>query len=200
MPSHCLHLTVLEINYSLTEPEIEGLIQTLKSKIPEITDFTLSHRARLVKPMLGYDGAALALGFLPAAGEWSHEERSIKDDEYTYHHLRRDIYDLSKSTGITIASRYTVPSSHLTIGRFITKEGFSTTKGEQVVPCPEKMQEWIHTIECINRWLQDKYWPEAGHSIAQGGQWIIGQEQGLDCRKGKLWYGGGETVRLGQGF
>jgi len=34
-----------------------------------MTDYTLTHRARLIKPMLSYDGAALALSFLPAAGE-----------------------------------------------------------------------------------------------------------------------------------
>lgn len=193
-------MTVLEINHSLTEPEINQLVKKLESKIPEITDFPLSHRARLVKPMLGYDGSAIALGFLPAAGEGSQQERSIKDDEYTYHHLRRDIYQLASGTGVTIASRYTVPSSHLTIGRFITGQDFSTANGDQVLPSPEKMQEWIHTIEEINRWLQEEYWPETGHGIVEGGEWIIGQEQGLDCRKGRLWYGGGETVRLGQGF
>lgn len=200
MPLDCLHMTVLEINHSLTEPEINQLVKTLESKIHEITDFPLSHRARLVKPMLGYDGAAIALGFLPAAGEGSQQERSTKADEYTYHHLRRDVYQLSSSTGVTIASRYMVPSSHLTIGRFITGQDFSTAKGGQAVPSPEKMQKWIHAIEEINTWLRGKYWPETGVGIAEGGQWIIGQGQGLDCRKGRLWYGGGETVRLGQGF
>lgn len=193
-------MTVLEINHSLTEPEINQLVKMLEIKVPEITDFVVSHRARLVKPMLGYDGSAIALGFLPAAGEGSPEERSIRDDEYTYHHLRRDVYDLSSSTGVMIASRYTVPSSHLTIGRFITGQDFSFAQSDQAVPSPEKMQEWVHTIEEINAWLQEEYWPEAGQAIAAGGQWIIGQEQGLDCRKGRLWYGCGETVRLGQGF
>lgn len=193
-------MTVLEINHSLTEPEINQLVKMLEIKVPEITDFVVSHRARLVKPMLGYDGSAIALGFLPAAGEGSLQERSIRDDEYTYHHLRRDVYDLSSSTGVMIASRYTVPSSHLTIGRFITGQDFSFAQSDQAVPSPEKMQEWVHTIEEINAWLQEEYWPEAGQAIAAGGQWIIGQEQGLDCRKGRLWYGGGETVRLGQGF
>jgi hypothetical protein len=28
----------------------------------------------------------------------------------------------------------------------------------------------------------------------------VGEERGLDFRKGTLWYGGGETVRLGVGF
>lgn len=193
-------MTVLEINHSLTEPEINQLVKTLEIKIPEITDLVLDHRARLVKPMLGYDDSAIALGFLPAAGEGSQRERSIRDDEYTYHHLRRDVYDLSSSTGVVVASRYTVPSSHLTIGRFITGQELSFAQGDQAVPSPGKMQQWIHTIEEINAWLQKNYWPETGHDIAERGQWIIGQEQGLDCRKGRLWYGGGETVRLGQGF
>lgn len=193
-------MTVLEINHSLTEPEINQLVKMLEIKIPEITDHVLRNRARLVKPMLGYDDSAIALGFLPAAGEGSQWERSTADDEYTYHHLRRDVYDLSSSTGVIIASRYTVPSSHLTIGRFVTGQEFSIAQGDQAVPNPEKMQEWIRTIEEINAWLQEEYWSESGHANAEGGQWIIGEEQGLDCRKGRLWYGGGETVRLGQGF
>ncbi|SLM35251.1 60s ribosomal protein l44 protein [Lasallia pustulata] len=193
-------MTVLEISHSLTQPEIDQLVKTLESKIPTITDFPLDHRARLIKPMLGYDGSAIALGFLPAAGEGFQQDRSIKDDEYTYHHLRRDVYQLSSGTGVKIASRYTVPSSHITIGRFVTGKDFCTANGDQVVPNPEKMQGWISTIEEINKWLREKYWPKIGDSIAEGGQWIIGQEQGLDCRKGRLWYGGGETVRLGQGF
>jgi hypothetical protein len=28
----------------------------------------------------------------------------------------------------------------------------------------------------------------------------VGQEKGLDCRQGTLWYGGGETIRIGKGF
>ena len=200
MPLENLHMTVLEVNHSLTEPEIEELVTTLESKVSEITDFTLDHHARLVKPMLGYDGAATALGFLPAAGESTYGNRSGREDRYTYHHLRRDVYNLSASTGVKIASRYTVPSSHLTIGRFITKNDFAATEHGRENSSPAKMAKWIRTIEDTNRWLQDEYWPNVHGMTNEDGQWIIGQEKGLDCRMGTLWYGGGKSVRLGQGF
>lgn len=56
------------------------------------------------------------------------------------------------------------------------------------------MKAWIEEIERINKWLQEKFWSRDGL------RWIVGEEKGLDCRKGALWYGGGETVYLGQGF
>jgi hypothetical protein len=31
-------------------------------------------------------------------------------------------------------------------------------------------------------------------------EWLVGDGKGLDCREGALWYGGGQTVRLGKGF
>lgn len=201
MPADKLHMTTLEITHSLTNEEIQKLIDIMRSKIPEITDYTFDRRARLIKPLLSYDGAAIALSFLPAAGEGLAGGRTLADDGYTYHHLRRDVYGLCESIGIEIASRYTVPSAHLTIGRFITQEDFSKVDHHgSLIPDPEKMTAWINEIEDINSWLQENYWPRSGEMIKAGGEWIIGSEKGLDCRQGALWYGGGETVRLGKGF
>ena len=193
MPLDCLHLTALEIAHSLTRDEIQEFVDTMQSKIPEITNYTLDHRARLVKPMLSYDGAAVALSFLPAAGEGL----APPGDSYTYHHLRRDLYGLCTSTGVKVASRYTVPSSHLTLARFITREG-----GERGDPECDRvdMKAWVETLDATNLWLREKYWSRDGLVVKEGGEWTVGQEKGLDCRKGTLWYGGGETVRLGQGF
>ena len=57
-----------------------------------------------------------------------------------------------------------------------------------------KVQELIKTIEDINAWLQTEYWPSE-KGIKEDGQWIVGEEKGLEYRKGALWYGnGGETV------
>jgi len=189
-------MTTLEVTHSLTAPEIGALVQTLKPKAEEITDYPLIHRARLVKPMISYDAAALALSFVPAAGDGV----PSYDDAYTYHHLRRDLYGLCKKGGVTVASRYTVPSSHLTIARFVTQEGFLTNDDEFSVMDPSKVEAWIDTIEATNRWLEESYWPEDGQTVPEGGEWIVGQEKGLDFRQGTLWYGGGETVRLGAGF
>ena len=187
--------------------------------------------------MLSYDSAAIALSFVPAANEAvsfpqsasgpnqpaqfrdeqhkANPEPEVKqDDSYTYHHLRRSLYELCVEAGVKVASRYTVPSAHLTIARFITQEDISTPRSnngkaqsvqsdEVVSVATEKVQILVDKIEAINAWLQEEYWPKEGRQeavIGYGGEWIVGQEKGLDCRKGTLWYGGGETIRLGKGF
>lgn len=194
-------MTALEITHSLTASEIEGLVTQLRPMIEQMTDYTFRHRSRLVKPKLSYDAQAIALSFLPAAGEppASPERLGTDGDRYTYHHLRRDLFTLAQSTGVRVASRYVVPSAHLTIARFVTTEGFEMDGGRVD---HESVAKLVEKIEEINRWLEAEYWPkEAEGSVKVGGEWIVGQEKGLECRKGTLWYGsGGETVRLGKGF
>ncbi|KAL8727265.1 MAG: hypothetical protein Q9166_006146 [cf. Caloplaca sp. 2 TL-2023] len=199
MPVECLHMTALEITFSLTAPEIDKVVDTMSTKIPEITDYLFVHRARLIKPMLSYDTAAIALSFEPAAGESVPDRRPSSADAYTYHHLRRDLYDLSRTTGVEVASRYVVPSAHLTIARFITRTDVSQGSDSDT-PDPAKVRRFLDGIEMINARLQELYWPKEGQIIQDGGEWLVGQERGLDCRKGTLWYGGGESVRLGKGF
>jgi len=196
MPLDCLHMTTLEITHSLTAPEIDALVESLTSRAAEITNYTYNHRARLLKPLISYDAAALALSFVPAAGEGL----GGKEDAYTYHHLRRDIYGLCKGGGVNVASRYTVPSSHLTIARFIRHDEFFRNEDEVTGIDKEKLDEWVSCIDALNIWLEEEYWPREGRAVPDGGEWIVGQEKGLDFRKGTLWYGGGETVCLGAGF
>lgn len=186
MPPEKQHLTALEIAHSLTDPEITTLLGQIEHKLQELTDYTLNHHPRLLKPLLSYDGAAVALSFLPAASP----DRA--DDKYTYHHLRRDLFNLASSTGVKIDSRYVVPSSHITVARFITAADHDG---------PEKMQKWVAKIDEINQWLVETYWPKKDDGdIEEGGEWIVGGEKGLECRQGTLWYGGGEMVRLGKGI
>jgi vesicle-fusing ATPase len=91
-----------------------------------------------------------------------------------------------------------VPSSHLTIGRFINATDFEDEDG---VFAPQKMQAFIDKIEEINAWLQAEFWPEGDdETIKDGGEWVVEEEKGLNCRMGTLWYGGGEEVHLGKGF
>jgi len=193
MPTLNLHMTALEITHSLTAQEIDDLVETILPAVPEITDFTFDHRARLVKPTVSYDSQAIALSFLPAAGE---PGRSQKEDAYSYHHLRRDLYNKTSATGVTVSSRYVIPSAHLTIARFITKKGFETADGKVD---HERVKKLVETIDQINGWLRSEYWPTTD-GIKEGVAWTVGEEKGLDSRKGALWYGGGERIRLGKGF
>jgi vesicle-fusing ATPase len=192
-------MTAIEVTHSLTSTELSKLVDTISPAIPTIASYTQSHRARVIRPMIGYDAQAIALGFVPAAGESLPHGRSVEEDAYTYHHLRRDLFGLIEKAGVQLNQRYVVPSSHLTIGRFITPADHSLEGSETTDP--EKMQEWIKKIEEINAWLKDEYWPKEGNeAIKPGGEWIVGEEKGLDCRRGTLWYGGGETIFLGPGF
>lgn len=199
MPLPSLHMTALEIVHSVSASEVDSLVSILQSKIPEITDYTHHHRARLVKPMLSYDSSAIALSFVPAAGEGLAGGRRSDEDDYTYHHLRRDLYELCTTAGVNVASRYVVPSAHLTIGRFVTQQDI-LEEGEQGKFDGSKVKRLVDRIEELNAWLEREYWPIEGYGIALGGEWIVGEGKGLDCRRGTLWYGGGETVRLGKGF
>lgn len=201
MPQDCLHMTALEITHSKTAPEIASLVDTMRPSIPEITDYTFTHRTRLIKPTIGFDASALALSFVPAAGETSNtgSGRTLEEDKYTYHHLRRDLYELCGKSGVKVDSRYVVPSSHLTIGRFIEAKDFENDDGAHDVA---KMEKFLDKIEEINAWLENEFWPEHHHgNLPDGGEWIVGEEKGLICRAGSLWYGdGGESVHTGKGF
>ena len=188
-------MTTLEIMHSVTEGEISELLDTLAAKIEEITDFTHGHRARLLRPMLNYDASAIALSFLPA----SERDDPALDSSYTYHHLRRDLYNVCTEAGVNVASRYVVPSAHLTIGRFVTQDDFHTSMESNTAFDPKRMMELVDLIHEINAWLEKNFWPKDGH-VPIAGEWYVGQEQGLECRRGRLWYGGGERVRLGRGY
>ncbi|KAL8653743.1 MAG: hypothetical protein Q9226_003720, partial [Calogaya cf. arnoldii] len=186
MPIESLHMTALEIDFARTVSEIDEIIKTISDRIPVMTDYPFNHRARLIKPMLSYDTAAIALSFVPAAGESSiPDARHLSADNYTYHHLRRDLYHLSKSTGVEVASRYVVPSAHLTIARFVTRADTAISEHEET-PDPLKVQKLIDRIEMMNADLRAQYWPKDDGQIKAGGQWIVGQEKGLVCRKGTL--------------
>lgn len=199
MPLDCLHMTVLEVTHSRSKGEIDELVQIMEPKASEITDHTFDHRARLVMPMLSYDDQAIALSFLPASDQGLTGTPGNIADAYTYHHLRRDLYDLCSSTGVAVASRYTAPSAHLTIARFITQQGFARDETGEIVD-RTYTEKWIKLLTNLNGWLEEEYWSKSDSSINLGGEWIVGNEQGLEFRKGALWYGGGERIRLGQGF
>ncbi|KAI1778139.1 RNA ligase/cyclic nucleotide phosphodiesterase [Hypoxylon cercidicola] len=199
MPLHRMHITTLEIAFSRTAEEINTLRETLRPAIPAVASFTYRHRARLVKPAISYDLSAFALSFLPAAGEppLSPPPSAPDDgarvlrrgDPYTYHHLRRDVWEQARDAGVAVSSRYVVPSAHVTLGRYLTDEDHAA---------PEQRRRWVDAIDEINAWLETEVWDNAESRLV--GEWVVGQEKGLDVRVGTLWYGGGRTVLLGEGF
>ncbi|KAI0473158.1 60S ribosomal protein L44 [Xylariaceae sp. FL0804] len=198
MPLHRMHITTLEIAFSRTADEIEAIKEAMRPSIPSIASYTYRHRARLVRPMISHDLSAFAVSFLPAAGEQGVSPAPAapdtakvlrQGDGYTYHHLRRDMWERAKEAGTTVDSRYVVPSAHVTLGRFLTQDDHAT---------PEQRREWVEAIDQINRWLEDEVWENTESRFV--GEWVVGQAQGLDVRVGTLWYGGGRTVQLGEGF
>ncbi|KXJ90897.1 RNA ligase/cyclic nucleotide phosphodiesterase [Microdochium bolleyi] len=199
MPTPRMHITALELTHSRTPEEIDAIRAALAPAIPRIANHTLHHRSRLVKPMVSYDLSALALSFLPAAGESSPTsaapssahpapQTAAHDDRYTYHHLRRDLWATAKDAGMVIDSRYVVPSAHITLGRYLSDADHDT---------PEKREAWVRAIDEVNAWLQAEVWDKTD---VAGAEWLVGQERGLDVRVGTLWYGGGRTIMTGEGY
>lgn len=169
MPEDCLHMTVLELTHSVSPEEVQRLINIISPSIENILQHTLDHRAKVVRPLISFDSAALAISFIPSP-----------EEEYTYHHLRRDLYALCRDAGVTVESRYVLPSAHITLGRFTDD-----------APMRGRMAEWVEGIERINERL--------ARDCADV-SWVVGEEKGLDFRRGRLWYGGGETYMIGEGF
>src|SRR5690348_9601211 len=111
MPPHRIHLTTLEIAHSRTAKEIASLVSSMRPAVPALTGLTFTRRSRLVKPMISYDLSAVAVSFLPASGEQVLSPPSVPpfpedivqpgqlngsaadSDDYTYHHLRRDVFN-----------------------------------------------------------------------------------------------------------
>ena len=183
MPRDSLHITALEVTHSTTYSAVESLIVSIGlSLLEKMVAWPKGKGVRLGKPLLSYDKAALAISFLPLEGG--------KDKSYTYHHLRRDLWGVLEEEGFDVDSRYIVPSAHVTVGRFFRREG---NEAEEPGEVQEKMKRWIGVIDSINDWLEKE-----GENYMRGenGQadpfWEM--ESPLVLRKGRLWYGGGDSV------
>jgi vesicle-fusing ATPase len=201
VPLENLHMTTMEIACNKTETEIAEMISEIEQDIQRLADWTCNHRARLIKPALGFDASAIALTFVPAAGEAVSIGRTAIDDGYSFHHLRKDMYDECTAAGATIRSRYIVNTSHITVARFVSEEDFQTPQDKGRGIDHAKVKEFVSLIEDINAWLQENYWPKTDSAaISDGGEWIVGEELGLDLRNDVAWYGGGKRVVVGKGF
>lgn len=163
-----LHMTVLEIAHSGPAEAVDAVIDGLANAGARDAVRLGAQPARLVRPLLSIDDAAVALTFVPAAAGGG----------YSYHHLRRDAWERVRAAGAGVASRYVVPSAHITVARFV---------GQTDHEDRERMQRWIEGLETANEWLR--------HTDVE---WGVGAETGLVLRKGRVWYGGGETVAQGE--
>ncbi|PYH95738.1 hypothetical protein BO71DRAFT_350572 [Aspergillus ellipticus CBS 707.79] len=204
-PSNQLHTTTLEIASCRPQPEVEELVSHLQGSgvVPDLADYTFHHRTRLVKPMVSYDATAMALSFLPAAGEETSAAQTATDDSYTYHHLRRDVSHLVMATGLQMRPRYIALSAHITIARLITQDGFVLKNPEQEaggIVDRERVAALVERVEKINEKLREKYWPREDGGMPAKGEWFVGQGKGLEFCTGTSFYGGGEAVLTGKGF
>lgn len=195
MPPENLHMTTLEMMSARTAPEVDEVVTFLQEEAPlqELVNYTLTHRAPLGHPIVSYDASALALSFVPIASRAEVEEG---DGNYSYHHLRSDLYDLVTRSGCQIRARYTVPSAHLTIARFVMPVG--STEVEELEVTYEMAVKLVEKIEDINQELRSDHWKKFGSPSR--GEWTVGQERGLELNKGVAWYGTGDAVLIGEGI
>ncbi|TGZ82199.1 hypothetical protein EX30DRAFT_218179 [Ascodesmis nigricans] len=182
MPPTHLHMTVLEALHSVTTEEVNTAISKLPhgvNDLQEITDSLVNgarQKVLLTSPRVGFDGSALAVGFIPVYEEDLGKGEGEKTKWYSYHHLRRDAWDEANKKGLNVQSRYVVPSAHVTIMRYVSED----------VKFVDGLERWMKGIEEVNEWLERE---------GDGVKWdITGDPKGLVWRKGQLWYGGGETV------
>ncbi|GLI80289.1 hypothetical protein PoHVEF18_008642 [Penicillium ochrochloron] len=183
--------TLAEVN------EFESFLRRIRP-LQDIVNYTLTHRARLVRPIVSYDASALALSFVPAVEDRDHGVDGKSNDSYSYQHLRSDLYDIVTEAGCQLEARYTVPSAHVTIARFVRPVGWSKKKIEESSIFHKRARELVTTIEDINQELRSDHWKRFGDPSR--GEWVVGQEKGLELMKGRSWYGKGESVIVGKGF
>lgn len=197
MPPENLHMTTLEMMSACTAPEVDELVSFLQQKAPlqDLVDYTLTRHARLGRPIVSYDASALALSFLPMAAN-NGDSLKTEDCDYTYHHLRSDLYDKVIQCGCQIGARYTVPSAHITIARFTVPINSDPVRELELLS--ERAVKLVEKIEDINKELSSTRWERFGNPSR--GEWIVGQEQGLELNKGVAWYGTGTAVLRGEGI
>lgn len=184
MPRDNLHITALEVTHSTTFTAVDSLIEKIGlSLLEQMVMKPVGKGVRLGKPFLSYDKAALAVSFLPLEGG--------KEKSYTYHHLRRDMWEMLKRGGFDVDSRYIVPSAHVTVGRFFSTAEIQATEKPGAVS--KEMKRWIEVIDGINEWLEQE-----GEEYMRGdngdGEPFWEMDAPLILRKGRLWYGGGDPV------
>ena len=185
MPIKDMHTTVLEVTHSEPLSYVLSLAKQLALIIPELIYLPITtHGCRLVKPLITFDAAGVALSFVPQSQILSKgRDHSIP----TIHHLRGTLWQRMTNTGVAIQSRYRVPTAHITLARFVSGGTTNVTTlspavDEQYFECSmETVRMFMDTIEQLNEVLENDMTV-----------WEVNDE--LVCRVGDLWYGGGWTV------
>lgn len=168
-----LHLSLLELGHSMTADANAALVTRLATSLSALLSYPRAHSARLYRPTLACDASSLVLKFLPA------------DDAYSIHHLRRDLFERVRTSGVSIAPRYVVPSAHLSVARFVDNGDFEEEGRTSVA----KMQGWWALVEAINKNLAERFDSRSG-GRDEDGAWTVDNAQ---CRYGAQWYGGGQS-------
>ena len=175
MPEEDLHTTLVEVVHSLPAEKIHAVVDKLGPEVAaSLVRLEPDRRATLIRPQINIDTGAVALSFVPGPSP---------DGQFSYHHLRRNGWNRVRDSGVQIESRYSVPSAHITIARFISRKDHQT---------PEAVANWVKVVEDVNEWLKNNWWN------CEDLEWTIGKDHGLILRQGRVWYGGGETVVVGE--
>ncbi|KAF3479622.1 uncharacterized protein GIQ15_06598 [Arthroderma uncinatum] len=171
-----LHLSVIEISHrrpmahlrSVYDQMGSGLVQELLDH-PVTLNATDHRAARLGRPILLFDGVGVAIAFVP-----------LGTDQYTYHHLRRDLHSIALRSGITTDTCYTACMAHITLGRFVdTKNFFDSENAETAL---QRLKVWMDTIQSMNEELKERYSTDEW-------EWTVGGEKGLELQMGMLKFG-----------
>lgn len=191
-PQDCLHMTVIVVALSITPKELVDKTIKFKPCLKKLASIFHGQQIRLVKPKLSFNEGGVALSFVPAADEETQDSRT-KTTDYTYLHLRRDIFALCSEKGVDAETQKGATACHITLARFITQEDHNRNGN----PSQEAMASWVTGIEEINEMLAQKYWPHEGSVPPDSGSWVIDGRRSLDIRAGTIWYGGGQSLDLG---
>ena len=172
-PEEVVHLSVLEVSHRHSMEHLRAVeCEVSTSRLQEMLDYVSNLAPRqpaLECPQLNLDNMGIALNFLP-----------VSDEEYTYHHLRRDLQARLLDTGISIDTCYTAPTAHVTIGRFI---------GDAFFREPGAMDKLLAKVAEINRLLRDEYWPGADSPGSHALVWRVGEDIPFELQLGYLKFG-----------
>ncbi|TQV94441.1 hypothetical protein IF1G_06452 [Cordyceps javanica] len=182
-------MTVLVIALQLSADELDSMMPSLRPPLVKMSEIYSSHRTRLVKPAIYFSDSGVVLSYVPCAGEITDGE--AVDHQYTFLHLQRDLFELGHEHGIAISAQKPPGSCYMTLGRFVKGED----PGSNTKLDPAAIALWVAGVKKINEVLRREYWPADG-SAPEAGNWVIGDAEGLDIRKGASWYGGGESLSI----